>query len=362
MPTTFTRYRDDLEHKVDNEDEIVASILASMSRANEAVAAKHRHGVRDAHAKSHGILAGELRVHANAPAPYRQGLFAEPATYPVIVRLSTAPGDLRSDDLGAPRGMAIKVIGVPGERALNDDAITQDFLLVNDDHLPFGTLDKYLEFQKVLEAQPAMTDTEIRNATRKGKAIGAVLTALHRPLPVPVELATVTHNNDILGETFNSLAALRHGDYVAKISAAPLTRALRARTGKPIPKGESALQQVVADYFRHQDGEYSIRAQLCTDPAIMPIEDATVAWPEALSPHVSVATLHLPAQNTYSDARRVFADDTLSFSPWHALAAHRPLGAIMRSRARAYPSSSDFRHGYNQVAAREPRDIGELPD
>ncbi|MCM1011976.1 catalase family protein [Brevibacterium sp. XM4083] len=361
MTTTFTRYRDDLEQPAENEDEIIATILASMGRANQAVAEKHRHGLRDAHAKSHGILAGELRIHADAPAPYRQGLFAEPATYPVIVRLSTAPGDLRSDELNTHRGMAVKVIGVPGERAVDDGAITQDFLLVNDERLPFGTLEKYLEFQKVLEAQPGQTDSEIRSSTRAAKAVAAVLTAARRPLPVPVEVATAS-NNDILGETFNSLAALRHGDYVAKISAAPRTPALRARTGAAIPKGESALQQVVADYFAHNAGEYDIRAQLCTDPAEMPIEDASVTWNEAKSPHVSVATLHLPAQETYSDARRIYADDTLSFSPWHALAAHRPLGAIMRSRARAYPSSSHFRHGYNQVAAHEPRDISELPD
>lgn len=63
----------------------------------------------------------------------------------------------------------------------------------------------------------------------------------------------------------------------------------------------------------------------------MPVEDASVPWPEELSPHQTVAVLHLPAQDPYSGARRRYADDVLSFNPWHALEAHRPLGSIMRS-------------------------------
>jgi len=93
----------------------------------------------------------------------------------------------------------------------------------------------------------------------------------------------------------------------------------------------------------------------------MPVEDASVLWPEELSSHEAVAVLHLPAQDAYSDARRRYADDVLSFSPWHALEAHRPLGSIMRSRRAAYPASSDFRHRFNGIAPQEPAAIEELP-
>ncbi|WP_418955610.1 hypothetical protein [Streptomyces tritici] len=54
-------------------------------------------------------------------------------------------------------------------------------------------------------------------------------------------------------------------------------------------------------------------------------------------------------------ARRRYADDVLSFSPWHALEAHRPLGSIMRSRRAARPASSDFRH---RVEALEGHRLG----
>jgi hypothetical protein len=151
---------------------------------------------------------------------------------------------------------------------------------------------------------------------------------------------------------------------VAKISAAPRSANVQALTGRPVPRkaGESALRDLVVDFFANEGAEYDLRAQLCVDEERMPVEDASVLWPEDLSPHQVVATLHLPAQDAYSDARRRYADDVLSFSPWHALEAHQPLGSIMRSRRAAYPSSSEFRHRLNGVELQEPSTIKELPD
>lgn len=341
---------------------MIQQILDSMARANHAVADQYRHGLRDAHAKSHAILRGELRVHDDAPPQYRQGLFASAATYPVIVRLSTAPGFLQSDQVHAPQGFAIKVVGVDGERALPDGASTQDLLMVNQATLPFGTLDKYLDLQKILEKQPTMSDKEAISAYHKAKVARTVLDALHKPLPPVIEVVTAPFT-ELLGNTFHTMAALRYGDHIAKLSVAPKSANVTRLTGKQIAgDGDSAIRDRLRDFFADQSADFDVRAQLCTDLDDMPIEDAGALWDEDQSPHVSVATLHLPAQETYSNARRVYADDAMSFSPWHALAAHRPLGAIMRARRRAYPSSSDFRHDFNQVNPVEPTSIDELPD
>jgi hypothetical protein len=354
----YVRYQEDLERPFPDEEELVRRIVGAMERANRQVAAKHRHGLRDAHAKSHGILAGELRIEPDLPAHLAQGLFAAPRTYPVIVRFSTSPGELRTDRVPAPRGMAIKVIGVDGPRAIEDGATTQDFLLVNHPTLPFGTVGAYIKLQKVLERQHRQSDLRQRST----RLVARVLTRLRFPLPRIAEVLA-TPNHHILGETFHSMAALRYGDHVAKISAAPLSEDVRALTGRPVDgrAGDSALRDLVADFFARHSAEYELRAQLCVDVDRMPIEDASVRWPEELSPHHRVAVLHLPAQDPYSDARRRYADDVLSFSPWHALEAHRPLGSIMRSRRMAYAGSSNFRHTVNGVQKREPSSIDELP-
>ena len=354
----YVRYRADLERPFPGEEELVRQIVGAMEGANRQVAAKHRHGLRDAHAKSHGILAGELRIEPDLPEHLAQGLFAAPRSHPVIVRFSTSPGDLRSDRVPVQRGLAIKVIGVDGPRAVDDGATTQDLLLVNHPTLPFGTIGQYAELQKVLERQHRQSDLRQRST----RLVARVLTRLRFPLPRIAEVLA-TPNHHILGETFHSMAALRYGDHVAKISAAPLSEEVRALTGRPVGSraGDSALRDLVADFFAHHSAEYEVRAQLCVDVGKMPIEDASVLWPQELSPHHRVAVLHLPAQDPYSDARRRYADDVLSFSPWHALEAHRPLGSIMRSRREAYPRSSDFRHSVNGVREQEPSSIGELP-
>jgi hypothetical protein len=358
----YVRYRADLEQPFPDEEDLVRRIGGAMERANRQVAAKHRHGVRDAHAKSHGVLAGELRVEPDLPAHLAQGLFAAPRSYPVIVRFSTSLGDLRSDRVPAPRGMAIKVIGVDGPRALDDGATTQDLLLVNHPTFPFGTVGEYAKLRKQLEREPRESDLWQRSVRFLARIAARVSARFRLPLPRLVEALT-TPNHHILGETFHSMAALRYGDHVAKISAAPRSEDVRALTGRPVGRraGDSALRDLVADFFTHHSAEYDLRAQLCVDVGQMPIEDASVPWPEDLSPHQRVAVLHLPAQDPYSDARRRYADDVLSFSPWHALEAHRPLGSIMRSRRAAYARSSDFRHAVNGVQPGEPSSIEELP-
>jgi hypothetical protein len=55
-------------------------------------------------------------------------------------------------------------------------------------------------------------------------------------------------------------------------------------------------------------------------------------------------------------------DEVLSFCPSHSLAAHRPLGSVMRARLRAYPAMSAWRRARNGTEGREPRSLEEIPD
>ena len=55
-------------------------------------------------------------------------------------------------------------------------------------------------------------------------------------------------------------------------------------------------------------------------------------------------------------------DDTLSFSVWHGLAAHRPLGSVNRLRKAAYEMSAAFRSSFNGCPIHEPREKISLPE
>ena len=126
--------------------------------------------------------------------------------------------------------------------------------------------------------------------------------------------------------------------------------------------GDDAHRDMVVDLFRTGGAEYEFQVQLCTDLDAMPVEDASVDWPEERSPHRGVAKLTFPAQNPDTAERRRYGDDVLSFNSWRGLAAHRPLGSINRLKKLVYDASSDFRHARNGVERREPASVSELPD
>ncbi|MGE5697816.1 MAG: catalase family protein [Candidatus Sericytochromatia bacterium] len=363
--TRFVRYSDDLEKPRPDEDEVIKKIADALHGNNEFAYKKYRHGLRDAHAKSHGILRGELTVYPGLPEPYRQGLFATPKSYPVIARLSTTSGAIRGDQTRGVRGLGIKVIGVTGERALpGDDARTQDFILVTHREFPFKDAHAYLKKGMPLAWLLARApDPLLRFVSDVLGGAQSLLKRTGHSLPAAVSSFTEP-NVHILGMTFFSSAPLRHGEYVARLCFAPCSTSVKKLEGQRLPRdaGPEAFRDMVVEFFRTSSAEYELQAQLCTDPVTMPIEDATVAWPEEDSPHVGVAKITFPAQNPYSASRRMFGDDVLSFNSWRGLDAHRPLGSINRLKKLVYEASSDYRHRVNKVPRREPEDIAELPD
>ena len=124
----------------------------------------------------------------------------------------------------------------------------------------------------------------------------------------------------------------------------------------------SVLRALVESWTTDRETVFDVRVQLRTNAGTMPVEDASVDWPQSESPYRSVATVRLPAQQPYSNARRVFGDDRLAFRPWHGLAAHRPLGSVNRLRRRAYEELGAQRTGLNAVEGTTMRSVDELPD
>ncbi len=364
VPISYVRFADGVEEIQPNEDRLGEETVASMARVNRFMFEKHRHAIRDAHAKSHGILRGELHIYPNLPEPLTQGMFKEVKTYPVIIRLSSAPGAVGSDTAPTVKGMALKIIGVAGKKFLADqaDEVTQDFLLVNDTIIPTGDIKSYHDLQ--LRQEKAMEGPEfLQNLlTEAGVLADKVLEAVGSKKEVPL-VAPKHPDNNLLGETYTTLGAIRFGDYVAKVGVAPLSENVKALTNQQENiKEQGGWRDLVVDFFRTQGAEYELRAQLCTDLQAMPVEDASIDWPQDQSPYQALGKIVIPAQDAYSPARRVFADDVLSFNPFHCLPEHLPLGSINRVRIKAYASSTNYRHATNAQPKVEPTDINQLPD
>ena len=75
------------------------------------------------------------------------------------------------------------------------------------------------------------------------------------------------------------------------------------------------------------------------------------------SPYMTVARITAVAQDTWSDGMRTWVEDRMAFNPWTGLAAHRPLGSIMRARRPAYAAARGYRSHGNGVDIGEPQGL-----
>jgi len=149
-----------------------------------------------------------------------------------------------------------------------------------------------------------------------------------------------------------SMVPILMGDRPAKLSVRPS----RPR-GDTMPEQRTPdfLREVMAAQLSTQEVCFDFLVQLQTDPRAMPVEDPRIRWDEAKSPYRKVATLRIPAQRFDSPAQMKFAED-LSYTPWHCLPEHRPLGGVNRCRFSVYREISRIRHAANGVNRREPAD------
>jgi glycosyltransferase involved in cell wall biosynthesis len=105
------------------------------------------------------------------------------------------------------------------------------------------------------------------------------------------------------------------------------------------------LREAIASQLREREAIFDFRIQLQSDAVKMPIEDPTVEWEEVLSPPTKVATITIPMQDINTPERRAL-DERQSFSPWHSLAAHQPLGGVNRAR-KMYADMARARNAIN---------------
>ncbi|MBC7704419.1 MAG: catalase family protein [Rhodoferax sp.] len=355
----------DASYEVPEEDEAktMDGLVESLRKIAETTLSHSGHAMRGVHVKSHGLLRAELRVLDGLPPELAQGIFARAGTWPAVLRFSTSPGDMLDDNVSTPRGLAIKIVGVDGVRLPNsENDVTQDFVMINGPVFGSAGAKKFLGSFKLLasttDKAPALKkvlSTVLQGAEKAVEALGGE-SAMLKALGGHPE----TH---VLGETYFTQVPVLYGKYMAKLSLAPVSTALRELKGAPVDLKDrpNGLREAVIAFFDSTAAEWELRVQLCTDLEKMPIEDASVEWPQDLSPYVAVARISAQPQNAWSEARAAAVDDGMAFNPWHGVSAHRPLGSIMRVRKAAYEFSAKFRAQHNRAAVDEPSDLDSWP-
>jgi hypothetical protein len=348
-------YSPGVEQPEPDEEATIAELVKVFTDMAGVVADHEGHAHRAVHAKGHALLRGRFHVLGGLASELRHGVFAAPAEYNALVRLSSPPAEQLPDTVSTPRAMAVKLLDVPGPRVEGGDELhSQDFLMVNGPAFNTPGISGFLRSAKLLAAttERMPRTKQVLSATLRGteaalEAVGgqsATLKALggepqHHPL----------------GETFFTQVPFRYGPYMAKFSWVPVSPALKTLTGEKLDSGPDMQREAIAAFFAQPDAvaEWELRVQLCRDLERMPIEDASVVWPEEISPYLPVGRLVVGAQSSWS-ADAEATEDSLAFAPWHALAAHQPLGNLNRARRVVMAASRQFRSTFNRCPIHEP--------
>ncbi len=325
------------EIPVAGEDEITTAIKDAMSRYTEREY-QGRIAERAGNTKTYGVVRGEFRVLENIPTNYKHGIFVTAKTYPVWIRFG-GPGPASPPDI-ADSGIlsiGIKLMGVPGEKLLDDEKATQDFTGISCPTFTTPNIVENLKLQKLIYARTPVFyfikpfDSHICDMTMQG-----IYARMNRS---PLEVRYWSCVPYLLGEG----QAMKYS----------ITPCLDHKTKIPWNPPDDWLRQSLAMTLSNTYAEFDFSIQLQTNVKRMPIEDASIEWPERLSPFVAVAKIVIPKQEFRSPAQDKFARE-LSFNPWHCIAEHRPLGNQNRARYLIYSELSRLRQSMNHEPHVEP--------
>ena len=298
--------------------------------------------LRDAHAKAHGCVKAEVQVLAELPSELRQGVFSEPGkTWQATMRLSNGNAYPQFDSIRDARGMAIKLLDVPGKQLLTDQPGRgeQDFVMFS--HPNFFVSD-VAEYRQNVAAQA------------DGKKIMAFFPGWDpRSWQVRhlfIALATLTPAPPSPTQTtYFSVSPYKFGEANAKFRVMPDPENCPvyslAEQNRNLPNFlRSALnQQLSTDRV---PACFVLQIQRQDANKYMPIEDTSIEWKESDVPFETVARINVPAQDFDTPALNLQCDNQ-SFNPWFGIEAHRPIGGINRLRKAVYEAVSDYRHARN---------------
>jgi hypothetical protein len=169
-------------------------------------------------------------------------------------------------------------------------------------------------------------------------------------------LSTLQHASNALGIRYWSQTPYRLGPHVVKYSARPIGAAAAVSPSR----SPDCLREAMVGQLSRQPAVFEFMIQRQVDPSAMPIEDSTIEGSEDISPFRKVATITSPVQRFDSPDQRALAEH-ISYTPWHTLPVHEPVGGINRIRLAAYRTVSKLRHELNGVPRREPHSLDIEP-
>jgi Dyp-type peroxidase family len=296
--------------------------------------ARDRHAKRGFHVKCHGIVRAKLVVRHDLPEGFRHGIFRERGReYDAWVRYSSSAFTPAADTAPDARGVAIKVMGVDGPRADGGfERQTQDLLMIASPILMVGTIAEALPFDRAMIRGNAALLAHL--ATHPAEGYRLFRHVLTKPLHP-------------LAATYSSVAPFRLGP------TRVVRWALRPASGAELVRIEPGRDHLREALRRQLAKDGRVELELCVEvrgARHEPIDDCSVDWRGARE---RIADLILSSEG-FGTGEQEALGEKMSFNPWNALEAHRPLGNLNRARRIVYRAIYGARTRLNGLEPFEP--------
>lgn len=289
------------------------------------------YAARGVHAKGHACVKAYVDVNKTINPQLQHGVFAEPGQqYKAWIRFSNSSSNMANsnDNAKDARGMAIKLLNA-GQNL--NGGTTQEFIAHNSPAFFVTSVDDYNQFVAT-KGDPKYFIQGYNPFKWRLRELWQLFNAYAPPPHSPLWTA------------YFSNTAYKLGPHNVKFK-------MQSCTAQPMatvrhPKDSDFLKHTLAEELASDNACMQLAVQLQDVTKTMPIEDATVLWKESDSPFIPVANISILKQTFDTPEQHQFCEN-LSFSPWNALEAHRPIGALNRARKFVYEASSNYRHKLN---------------
>ncbi|MBD3560946.1 catalase [Planktothrix sp. FACHB-1355] len=354
--------------------------------------------LRDTHTKSHAAVKGILEIFdfdeeaikrelsdrtALTPSQVKeisikQGLLSSPKQYPVWLRFANGAFQIKNDYEADTRSMAVKVMGVEGERLEQSyESKTQDIIVHNSVFFFVKTIrDYYGFFSAVVESKEATKKWLFQHPRQflallkgTGEAPKSLLTQRYwsssasalglkpdfdpdQTSVVPVEYPAVIKYafTPVSPQPPHDRIAFQSRPGIPKLPFGDRAKALGLDPNQPDNYYRDDIIQSLGKPDAEYCWEFGIQFQASPN---MSIDDTTIPWKERESPFFTVGRLTVKHQIIDFEKQYDFCEN-LRFSPWNGLAVHRPVGCINRLRGVVYPVVANYRQQKRGIAYQEP--------
>lgn len=289
--------------------------------------------------KVHGVAHGWLERAADLPEQYHLGFLAKPRL-DAWMRFSSdaAPMDA---DLGTTLGIGVKLFGVPGLKALGEEGTTADLIMQNAARFFVDNAKEMVEF-----TYAGVVQRNYDAYLASHPATNQILNEMTAP------------RGSVLTSTYWAILPFHLGDEIVKYRLLPETA--------PEDIADDAADYLATDMINRlaeRDYRFRLEVMFRTDPASMPLDEATRIWPETEGCWKTVAILVLPQQDITAPGQCDYGQN-LSFNIWRALPENAPCNqsSIAVVRREVYKAGATLRHRASGNLAEDPREPRIVPD